>query len=146
MQLQINIFCRRQSWCVLLLLSSPIASKKSFSLPQNGERCKTSPPHVNRWNCEGSRSSLTTVFRCWPTHKLAMGSAAMSSISKPERIVSIQFIRFYMKKSVRCKEMGNGIEVDFKKGSWLYLKPITKAHNKLCWESPLAVLMRIKRL
>lgn len=51
-----------------------------------------------------------------------------------------------MKKSVQCKEMGNGIEVDFKKGSWLYLKPITKAHNKLCWESPLAVLMRIKRL
>lgn len=35
-------------------------------------------------------------------------------------------------------------EGDIKKSAGLYLKPMTKAH--LCWEAPLAVLMRIKRL
>lgn len=38
---------------------------------------------------------------------------------------------------------GDGREIE-KKGAGLSLKPVTKA--PLCWEAPLAVLMRIKRL
>lgn len=65
------------------------AFKIRFPFPQNGERCKISPPLGNRWSCEGWRSSPTTVFKCWPTHKLEMGSGATSYTSKPARTVSI---------------------------------------------------------
>lgn len=55
---------------------------------QNGERCRISPPHGSRWSCGGWRSSPTTAYRCWPTPRLEMESAAMSCTSKPARIVS----------------------------------------------------------
>ena len=105
--------------------------EKEFSLPvlpQNGERCRISPPHVNRWSCEGLRSSLTTASRCWPTHKLEMGSAATSCISKPARIVSVQFLICFSRsaeKCAHCKEFVKGWQI--KKGACLVASPI---HDK----------------
>lgn len=89
-------FVKDQSW--LSILSTLFVSCS----PQNGERCRISPPHVNRSSCEGSRSSPTTAFRCLPSHRLETGSAATFCTSKPARTVSIHMQTDTQNKRKSC--------------------------------------------